>query len=30
MRFRQGGFIGHPDDEKEEKTTPTEKVYYDG
>ena len=28
MRFRQGGFIGHPEDEKEEKTPPTEREYY--
>ena len=28
MRFRQGGFIGHPDDEKEEKLPQIEREYY--
>ena len=28
MRFRQGGFIGHPDDEKEEKRTKIQREYY--
>ena len=28
MRFRQGGFIGHPDDEKEEKMPIIEREYY--
>jgi predicted phage terminase large subunit-like protein len=28
MRFRQGGFILHPDDEKEEKIMKTKRNYY--
>mgnify|MGYP006252550203 CR=1 FL=1 len=28
MRFRQGGFIGHPDDEKEEKRPKIQREYY--
>ena len=28
MRFRQGGFVLHPDDEKEEKITKTKRNYY--
>jgi len=28
MRFRQGGFVLHPDDEKEEKITKTKRTYY--
>ena len=28
MRFRQGGFINHPEDYKDEKIIQTKKVYY--
>ena len=28
MRFRQGGFIEHPDDYKDEPREPKERVYY--
>ena len=28
MRFRQGGFIGHPDDEKQNSIPPIERSYY--
>ena len=28
MRFRQGGFIGHPEDEKEEPSIPHNRTYY--
>jgi len=28
MRFRQGGFVQHPEDYLDEKTEPREKVYY--
>jgi hypothetical protein len=28
MRFRQGGFIQHPEDYVEEKSVPRKKVYY--
>jgi hypothetical protein len=28
MRFRQGGFIGHPDDEKQSSIPPIERTYY--
>ena len=28
MRFRQGGFVLHPDDEKDEKITKTKRIYY--
>ena len=28
MRFRQGGFVQHPEDYIDEKTEPREKVYY--
>ena len=28
MRFRQGGFLPHPEDYKDEKTEPTKKEYY--
>jgi len=28
MRFRQGGFLPHPEDYKDEKREPTKKEYY--
>jgi hypothetical protein len=28
MRFRQGGFIGHPEDEKDEVSIPHNRTYY--
>ena len=28
MRFRQGGFIGHPEDEKDEVSIPSNRTYY--
>ena len=28
MRFRQGGFISHPEDEKEDSLPATERTYY--
>jgi hypothetical protein len=28
MRFRQGGFIGHPEDEKDQKLPQIEREYY--
>jgi hypothetical protein len=28
MRFRQGGFIGHPEDEQDEVSIPSNRTYY--
>jgi len=28
MRFRQGGFVGHPEDEQDEVSIPHNRTYY--